>query len=685
MDIVELGLFYDAEIDGPNVKVQYTLTSMGCPAGAMIQEDIERAVRRDPRRRRGHERPHVRAAVDAGQDVRRREVHPRLRLSPGAGESERTSADRRSITARLPWTARAATVDGRRETSGMVAGQVREDVVLRDGSTLRLRQTSQDDQAALVEFFERLSPDTRHLRFQGAIRVDAHLAMPFLHSDGEDALSLVAELADPAGDTRIVALGTFIRLRDASRAEVAFVVADDMQRRGIGSRLLERLAVHARRVGIERFVAQVLPENGAMLRVFGDTGFEVQRRYVDGVVEVEFKLTASADVLERTDRRDHSAVAASLELFFRPRSVAVIGASARRGTIGGELFRNVIAGDFDGTAYPVNPQARRSEGCQAYHFGRGDPRAGRARRDLRPGRAGDRCRALGTARGDPGAVRRLGRVCGDGHRRRRAPGGAARARPRPRRAPDRPELPRHRVDREAPQRDVRPSRVPGRTCRLLVAERCARPRTARAGGAARSRPVRIRVDRQQGRCLVERPAGVLGGRPRDGRRAAVPRVVRQPAQVRARRGTRCALEADPGHAERPQPGRRARGRVAYRRARRQRCGHRRAVPPGRRAARGRRCRSCSTPPCSSLRCRLRRASASRSSPTPAASASSAPTRAKRPGSFCRSSPRRRVRRLRRSRPSRRVLRIPSTCSARRTPPPTRRCSGRSWPTRTSTP
>ena len=48
MDIVELGLFYDAEIEGPNVKVQYTLTSMGCPAGAMIQEDIERVIREIP-------------------------------------------------------------------------------------------------------------------------------------------------------------------------------------------------------------------------------------------------------------------------------------------------------------------------------------------------------------------------------------------------------------------------------------------------------------------------------------------------------------------------------------------------------------------------------------------------------------------------------------------------------------
>src|SRR5438270_219579 len=48
MDIVELGLFYDAEVAGDDVKVTYTLTSMGCPAGAMIQEDIERVVREIP-------------------------------------------------------------------------------------------------------------------------------------------------------------------------------------------------------------------------------------------------------------------------------------------------------------------------------------------------------------------------------------------------------------------------------------------------------------------------------------------------------------------------------------------------------------------------------------------------------------------------------------------------------------
>ena len=155
----------------------------------------------------------------------------------------------------------------------MVAIAVREDVVLRDGSTLRLRPTSAADEAALLEFFERLSPETRYLRFQGAVSVDAHLIASFLRSDGEESLSLIGELIDDSGEVRVIGLGTWVRLRDPSRAEVAFVVADEFQHRGIGSRLLERLAVHARDAGIDRFVAQVLPENAAMLRVFGDAGF----------------------------------------------------------------------------------------------------------------------------------------------------------------------------------------------------------------------------------------------------------------------------------------------------------------------------------------------------------------------------------------------------------------------------
>src|SRR5581483_7414722 len=237
-----------------------------------------------------------------------------------------------------------------------------EDVILRDGSTLRLRPAMPADASALVEFFHRLSPESRYLRFQGATTVDLRTVDPYVHGSWPESLSLLAERAPG----EVAALASYVQLRDPRRAEVAFAVRDELQGRGIGMRLLERLAVHAADAGIEQFVAQVLPQNGAMLRVFGHAGFEMHRRLEGGVVEVRLQLGPTTEYRARADERDHVGVVASLEPFFRPRSVAVIGASARRGTIGGELFRNVLESDFTGAAYPVNAKGQPVAGVPAY-------------------------------------------------------------------------------------------------------------------------------------------------------------------------------------------------------------------------------------------------------------------------------------------------------------------------------
>jgi acetyl coenzyme A synthetase (ADP forming)-like protein len=236
-----------------------------------------------------------------------------------------------------------------------------EDVVLRDGSTLRLRPTSAADDELLLRFFDQLSPESRYLRFQGAGVVDARTIAPFLRTDFRSTVSLVGEL-----EGEVVALATYVRLRDPQRAEVAFAVADTLQGRGLGTRLLERLAAHAARAGIEEFVAQVLPQNAAMLKVLGDAGFETTRQLEGGVVEVSLQLAHTERVRAAIDERDHIAVARSLAPFFGPRSVAVIGASARRGTIGGELFRNILAGDYAGAAYPVNAKGQPVGGVPGY-------------------------------------------------------------------------------------------------------------------------------------------------------------------------------------------------------------------------------------------------------------------------------------------------------------------------------
>jgi acetate---CoA ligase (ADP-forming) len=235
------------------------------------------------------------------------------------------------------------------------------DVILRDGSTLRLRAPARDDADALAAFFSELSERSFYLRFHGARRVDDDLVHHFLDPDWLDRGVLVGEL-----DDRIVAVAEYLRLRDATAAEAAFAVADELQGRGIGTRLLERLAALAAEQGIERFVAEVMPENRAMLGVFEGTGLEMTRELDGGEFEVRFPIAPTERYRERVDERDHLAVTASLRSFFEPKTVAVIGASRRRGSIGGELFRNVLAADFTGATYPVNRDGEPVGGVPAY-------------------------------------------------------------------------------------------------------------------------------------------------------------------------------------------------------------------------------------------------------------------------------------------------------------------------------
>jgi acetate---CoA ligase (ADP-forming) len=235
------------------------------------------------------------------------------------------------------------------------------DVVLRDGSTMRLHPPGTVDAAAMVDFLRGLSDRSLYLRFHGHPSVDEHLVEPVLDPDWVERGALIG-----TKDNAVVALASYVRLRDAGMAEVAFAVADDFQGRGIATRLLERLASLAAGVGIETFVAEVMPDNLAMLRVFGAAGFEERRVLEAGTMEVRLELEPTEALRTRMDERDHVAVAASLQSFFMPATVAVIGASARTGTIGGELFRNVLRSEFRGVAYPVNRSGEPVAGVGAY-------------------------------------------------------------------------------------------------------------------------------------------------------------------------------------------------------------------------------------------------------------------------------------------------------------------------------
>ncbi|MGZ8687037.1 MAG: GNAT family N-acetyltransferase, partial [Gaiellaceae bacterium] len=239
------------------------------------------------------------------------------------------------------------------------------DVILRDGSTMRLRPPTLADAPAIVLFFANLSVHSRFLRFHGLAAAGERFARTLVEPDWEEKGSFVGVMGERDEET-IVAVGNYVRLRDRHTAEAAFAVADAYQRNGIGTRLLEQLATRAAEHGIDAFVAEVLSENATMLRVFENVGFRATRALEGGVYEVRFPIEATERYRQRVDERDHVAVAASLRPFFQPATVAVIGASARRGTIGGELFRNVLTGDFSGAAYPVNRKGEPVAGVRAY-------------------------------------------------------------------------------------------------------------------------------------------------------------------------------------------------------------------------------------------------------------------------------------------------------------------------------
>ena len=236
------------------------------------------------------------------------------------------------------------------------------DVVLSDGGTVHLRPIRRTDADALLGLYSRLSEESLYLRFFSPVPPPTARQLEALTSlDYERRFALGAELGDD-----LVAIARFDRLANEADAEVAFTVQDDQQGRGLGTILLENLVAIARELGVTRFVASTLASNARMLRVFGDAGFEVQRHRESGTVELSFAIEPTTDSVAAQLAREHVAEAHSVERLLAPASVAVIGASRRPGSIGHAVFKNLLAGEFTGPVYPINPTAGAVAGVRAY-------------------------------------------------------------------------------------------------------------------------------------------------------------------------------------------------------------------------------------------------------------------------------------------------------------------------------
>jgi acyl-CoA synthetase (NDP forming)/GNAT superfamily N-acetyltransferase len=228
--------------------------------------------------------------------------------------------------------------------------------LLADGTTLIIRPSGPGDYQAVRRLHEAMSPENLYFRFFSASPMSAEQEARRVCLDGRPGMvALVGLLGDELAGVasyELVSNGT---------AEIAIAVADGMHRRGVATLLLEHLVSLARARGVKAFTAEVLPDNYAVLHVLTDLGLAMRRRSGNGVVELSMPVPRVAALgeasayLDAVAGRDRHADLASLEPLLHPRSVAVIGADRRPGSIGRTILLNVRDAGFAGTLYAVSP------------------------------------------------------------------------------------------------------------------------------------------------------------------------------------------------------------------------------------------------------------------------------------------------------------------------------------------
>ncbi len=223
------------------------------------------------------------------------------------------------------------------------------DVLLADGGVARLRPIRPADADLLVRFYDRVSPESKYLRFFAPYpRLSSRDVARFTQVDYVDRVALIITLGE-----QMIGVGRYDRVEN-DQAEVAFLVEDAHQGRGIAQLLLEHLAEAARERGITKFVAEVLPENRRMAQVFADAGYRVQKGYDDGVLMVEFAILPTDTSVGVMERREHRAESRSIRRLLTPDRVVLLGPGSRVQ----ELVVATVSGGFRGEVIAVS-----TDGC----------------------------------------------------------------------------------------------------------------------------------------------------------------------------------------------------------------------------------------------------------------------------------------------------------------------------------
>src|SRR6185437_12739131 len=306
----------------------------GCARGSRVAE----ARARQPGTRSGGRRPRSRGATSLPTS------------SPSPTAAAPVPRPRRASRWSSSSTPSSPTPSAMRAKTASYPGGREADVALRDGSTVHVRPVRAEDEAELREFLESLSPDSRVLRFFSGGTNLRQAAQAAADVDYRRRYGLVATAG---ADAAIVAHAEYIAT-GGDEAEIAFEVSDAAQGMGLGTLLLAHLAQAAGENGITTFVAHVMPANHRMIEVFRKSGFATSVRSLAGILLVEFPTSVSPEAVAAFEHRDQVAAAAAVGRILAPSSVAVVGASRREGSIGGEILGNLVDAGFSGRLYPVN-------------------------------------------------------------------------------------------------------------------------------------------------------------------------------------------------------------------------------------------------------------------------------------------------------------------------------------------
>ena len=235
------------------------------------------------------------------------------------------------------------------------------DVIAIDGTLVHLRTIHGKDPSALLGLMARASDASHRFRFFTGERASAaRYVAGLISAPGAGQLAIVAEQGG-----RVVGLASLDVIRPKV-GEIAFIVDDAVQGRGIGTLLLEQLVDIARARGIGVLEADVLVDNAAMVRVFLDSGFRLAFAPSAGVVSVTLTISDAAVALSSIESREGRAEHASMQRMTSPRSVVVIGAGRTPGRVGHEVLRNLVDGGFNGDVFVVNPNADTVCGLATY-------------------------------------------------------------------------------------------------------------------------------------------------------------------------------------------------------------------------------------------------------------------------------------------------------------------------------